>query len=88
MCCKILQFVIDILFTVDYDSAGYSITIGANKTEGLRTVNITMDGISGEGDKTFTNRIESVSTTGVILGKRESVVTIMDSTGKFFNNTL
>ena len=39
-----------------------------------------MDSISEEGDETFINRIESVSTPGVTLGERESVVTIMETT--------
>ena len=72
--------------TIDYDSAGYSVTIGAQETEGSRTITIILDSISGEGDETFTNRIESVSTAGVTLGERESVVTIMDLTSKY--NTL
>ena len=75
--------ILSITLTIDYDSAGYSVTIGARETEGSRIVTITMDNISGEGDETFTNRIESVSTAGVTLGERESVVTIMESTSKF-----
>ena len=73
-----------VTLTIDYDSAGYSVTIGARETEGFHNVTITMDSISGEGDETFTNRIESVSTKGVtLLGERESVVTIRDTTGNY-----
>ena len=73
-CCCII-----ITLTIDYDSAGYSVTIGDGETEGSQNISITMDSISGEGDETFTNRIESVSAAGVTLGERESVVTIKDS---------
>ena len=72
-----------VTLTIDYDSAGYSVTIEAGETEGSRSVSITMDSISGEGDETFTNRIESVSTPGVTVGERESIVTIRDTTSKY-----
>ena len=77
--------IIDSLFalTIDYDSAGYSVIIGSGETEGSQNITIAMDSISGEGDETFTNRIQSVSTPGVTLGERESVVTIRDSTGNY-----
>ena len=64
---------------IDYNSAGYSVTIGAGGTEGSENITIIEDDVLGEGDETFTNRIESVSTAGVTLGERESVVTIWDS---------
>ena len=44
------------------------------------SVSITMDN-EVEGDETFTNRIDSVSTSGVQFGDRESIITIEDSTG-------
>ena len=71
-----------IILIIDYDSAGYSVTIGARGTEGSENITIIEDNVPGEGDETFTNRIESVSTAGVTLEEGESVVTIMDSTSE------
>ena len=69
--------------TTDYDSAGYSVTIGDGETEGFENITIIEDDVVGERNETFTNRIESVTTAGVTLGQRESVVTILDSTRKY-----
>ena len=72
--------------TTDYDSIGYSVTIGDGETEGSENITIIQDDVPGERNETFTNRIESVLTAGATLGQRESVVTILDSTRKY--NTL
>ena len=81
-----LLHTVPLLLIIDYNSAGYSVTIGAGGTEGSENITIIKDDILGEGNETFTNKIESVTTAGVTLGERQSVVTIQDSTRKY--NTL
>ena len=78
-----LLHTVPLLLIIDYDSTGYSVTIGAGGIEGSENITIIDDNVLGEGDETFTNRIESVVTAGVTLEERQSNVTIQDSTRKY-----
>ena len=80
--CMLLHTV-PLLLIIDYNSTGYSVTIGAGEMEGSENITIFEDAVPAEEDETFTNRIQSVTTTGVTLGERQSVVTIRDSTRKY-----
>ncbi len=68
------------MFT-DYSSAGYSLTIPARETNVSRSISITMDGIAGEGNETFINRVSTINTANVGAGASDATVTIEDSDG-------
>ncbi|XP_064387545.1 latrophilin-like protein 1 isoform X4 [Halichondria panicea] len=64
---------------VDYSSAGYSLTIPARETNVSRSISITMDGIAGEENETFINRVSTINTANVGAGASDATVTIEDS---------